>query len=328
MAFAQGDRLSSHPPRAPSRLALIVSADTWSADALQSVLEPGGYRVLRTSAGAETLEVVAGAEPDVILVAAGSTHDDAVELCRRLRQEAAIAVGTAVIMIAVAPATLAQRLAGLRAGAWDVLALPMNAEELVARVDAYVSVKLEADRTRAEGLLDRVSGLYAVRGVEYRARELMADASRHHLALACVVLGVDVRRKEEPVGEGDPIASTRVQRHVAKVLHSHGRLSDIIGRWSHAEFAVLAPGTHAAGAARLAERLGQMVEASPPPIGVVMPPLVVRAGYEAVDDAGATPLRAQDLLERAQNALQSARVANSLPRIRRYSPDTSHHASP
>jgi PleD family two-component response regulator len=328
VAFVEGDSVSSHPPQASSRLALIVSADEWCANALQSVLEPGGYRVLRTSADAPTAEVVVGAEPDVILVAVGSPYGDVVELCRRLRQEAAIAVGTAVIIVAVAPTSLAQRLAGLRAGAWDVLTLPMNAEELLARLDTYVGVKLEADRTRAEGLLDTVSGLYAVRGVEYRARELMADASRHHLALACVVLGADLPLEEEPEGAKDPVASTRVLQHVAKVLHSHGRLSDVIGRWNHTEFAVLAPGTHAAGAARLAQRLGEAVEASPPPPGVFMSPLEVRAGYEAVDDASATPLRAQDLLARARTAFERARVETNLPRIRRYTPDGPYQASP
>jgi diguanylate cyclase (GGDEF)-like protein len=328
VAFVEGDTVSSHPPWLSSRLALLVSIDDWCADALQSVLEPAGYRVLRTSGGAHTAEVVVGAEPDVILVAVGSPDGDVVELCRRLRQEASVAVGTAVIMITVAPTSVAQRLAGLRAGAWDVLTLPMNAEELLAKLDAYVGVKREADRTRAEGLLDKVSGLYAVRGVEYRARELLADASRHHLALSCVVLGVDPQLEQRPVEASDPVASTHLLQHVAKVLHSHGRLSDVIGRWNHTEFAVLAPGTNAAGAAKLAHRLGRVVEASPPPPGVVMSALQVRAGYEAVDDAGATPLRAQDLLARADTALQRARVDTGLFRVRRYSPDPPYQASP
>jgi PleD family two-component response regulator len=326
VAFAEGDTLSSHPPLSASRLALIVSADEWCADTLQSVLEPGGYRVVRAAADAPTLGVVVGANPDVIVVAVSSPHGDVVELCRRLRREASIAVGTAVVMVAVAPTSLAERLASLRAGAWDVLALPMNAEELLARLDTYVGVKREADGVRAEDLLDHVSGLYAVRGVEYRARELLADASRHHLALACVVLGVDPELEQEPVGANDPAASTRVLQHVATVLHTHGRLSDIIGRWNHTAFAVLAPGTNAAGAAQLAHRLGQVVEASQPPPGVFMSPLEVRAGYEAVDDAGATRLRAQDLLARAGTALQRARVETSLPRIRRYSPDIGDQA--
>ena len=61
--------MSSHPPRPTTHhLALIVSTDDWCADAVQSVLEPGGYRVLRTSGTAQTAEVVAGAEPDVILI--------------------------------------------------------------------------------------------------------------------------------------------------------------------------------------------------------------------------------------------------------------------
>jgi len=327
LATAQGDILSSHPPRLPSRLALVVGADGWCADALQSVLEPAGYRVLRTSDRAEAIEVAVGSEPDVIVVAAGSPHEESVALCRALRHDASIAVGTPIFMIAGAPVSLAQRLAVLRAGAWDVLALPMNAEELLARLDACVGVKQEADRTRAEGLLDRLSGLYAPRGVEYRARELLADASRQHLALACVILAADPRAEADPMGDS-PAGSTRVLQHVAKVLRSQGRLSDIIGRWNESEFAVLAPGTRAAGAARLAQRLGQVIETTPVPPGLVIPPLEVRAGFEAVDDAGAAHFRPQDLLTRASAALQRARAEGGLPRIRRYTPDMSYQALP
>lgn len=292
---------------------------------MQSVLEPGGYRVLRRVSDVPAAEFQVGAEPDVILVAAGSHHGDAVRLCRQLRQEASLGVGTAIIMVAVAPTSLAQRLVALRAGAWDVLTLPMNAEELVARLDAYVGVKWEADRARAQDLLDRVSGLYAVRGVEYRARELLAEASRHHLALACVVLGADPQGEADPGGEKERVGSTRVQQHVAKLLHQHGRLSDVIGRWNDAAFAVLAPGTDAAGAARLADRLGRLVEANPPP-GALPSSLTVHAGYEAVDDVGATPILARDLLARAHAALTWARVDPRMPRIRRYSPERPHQA--
>ena len=329
MSFAEGDTLSSPQPRPASRVALIVGADGWCADALHSVLEPAGYGVLRARVDTQTLEIVVGAAPDVILVAVGSAHDDVAELCRRLRQEASSAGGgTAVIMVAVAPTSLAQRLAGLRAGAWDVLTLPMYTEELLARLDACVSVKLETDRIRTEGLLDTASSLYAARGVEYRARELLADASRHRLPLACVVLGANRQIGEETADPADAVAATRVVQHVAKVLRTHGRLSDIIGRWTDTQFAVLAPGTDAAGAVRLAQRLGQAVETSPPPPGAALPRLHLRAGYEAVSDAGATHLRAQDLLARAQAAFQAAQGEISFPRIRRYTPDRPSAAAP
>jgi diguanylate cyclase (GGDEF)-like protein len=284
------------------------------------VLAPAGYWVVRTSDDVQSPE--AGGGWDIILVA--SPHTEAVEVCRRLRREAAIASGTPVVIISTAPAILEHRLAGLRAGAWDVLAFPLNAQELLARIDGFVSVKVEADRVRTEGLLDSFSGLYAIRGVEYRARELLADAERNHLALACVVLGAEFEGEMDPAGTHDAALSARVLQHVAKVLRTHGRLSDVIGRYSDTEFAVLAPGTRALGAARLAQRLAWLVETRTSPDGD-LPPMRVRGGYEAVDDASVARVRAQDLLTRAHAAFRTARVETSLPHIRQYAPAMAYH---
>lgn len=310
-----GEILSSHQPRPSVRRALIVGADEWCGGALASILAPAGYDVVQAADDAPAPEVGAGGEWHIILV--GSPQADAVETCRRLRQDATIPAGTPIVIVSGAPAVLEHRLAGLRAGAWDVLAFPLNAQELIARIDGFVGVKVEADRVRTDGLLDTVSGLYAARGIEYRARELLAEAERHHQSLACVVLGVDPRPEQDTPG------GARVLQHVAKVLRNHGRLSDVIGRWSETEFAVLAPGTRAIGAARLAQRLAWLVETRTP-AGWDVPPVTVRGGFEAVDDAGATRVRAQDLLTRAYTALQTACVETSLPHIRQYTPAMSH----
>jgi DNA-binding response OmpR family regulator len=112
--------------------------------------------VRRASDDAQVVEGGAGGDWDVILVA--SPHGDAVEVCGRLRHGAAIEAGTPIIIIAAAPTTLEHRLAGLRAGAWDVLALPIDAQELMARIDGFVSVKRDADRVHTDGLVDKVSG--------------------------------------------------------------------------------------------------------------------------------------------------------------------------
>ena len=312
--FTWGETLSSQQPRPSVRRALIVGADEWFGGALASILAPAGYDVVQAADDAPVPDAGAGGEWHVILVA--SPQNAAVETCRRLRQDATIPAGTPVIIVSAASALIEHRLAGLRAGAWDVLTFPLNAQELVARIDGFVSVKLEADRARTDGLLDRVSGLYAVRGIEYRARELLGEAERHHLSLACVVLGVNPRPEQGAPG-------ARVVQHVAKVLRTHGRLSDVIGRCSETEFAVLAPGTRAIGAARLAQRLAWLVETRTA-AGSDVPPVKLRGGFEAVDDAAATRVRAQDLLTRAYTAFQTACVETSLPHIRQYTVAMSH----
>jgi len=80
---------------------------------------------------------------------------------------------------------------------------------------------------------------------------------------------------------------------------------------------VLAPSTAPDGAVKMAHRLTRALEtAGPRPAG--LPPLLVRAGYEAVADLHATPLAPDRLLEHAGAALIQARTPGNAERIRAY----------
>jgi len=207
-----------------------------------------------------------------------------------------------------------QRTGALRAGAWECIAPPHEADEILLKIGAYVRAKLDADRARAEGLLDPITGLYNRQGLARRARELGSQAFREHGALACVVIALDVEATA-PASEG---AGHIVVRCV-HALKSSARLSDVVGRLSPTEFAVLAPGTDAAGARRLAERLASTVQASaggvPAPAAEPgappLPPLRVRCGYEAVANVGYAPIEPVDLLVRASTALRTGRAEGS-----------------
>jgi len=283
------------------------------------VLQPRGYRVLRASSGGETLELARSGRLDVALVASALPDRDGLEVCRALRQEALITPSTPIILLASTAATREQRLAGLRAGAWDRLDLPLDADELLLKLDAYMLAKQDGDRARRGAFVDVVSGLYNAWGVARRARELVADAWRRHAALACVMLAVDVQPEAAPDAEA---RSSVVRHHAASLLHARGRASDAIGWWDGPHFAVLAPATEAEGAAQLARRLSQAIEMAPPPQPRDAPPLslAVRAGYEVVHDVHATPLEPETLLARATSALHQARAEPRGARIRAYSP--------
>src|SRR5881396_955432 len=90
-----------------------------------------------------------------------------------------------------APARSAASRSRWATGAWDCLGLPLDTEELLLKLETFMHVKLEADRVREEGSIEDTSGLYTARGLERRARELVADAFRRHAALACVALAAE-----------------------------------------------------------------------------------------------------------------------------------------
>ncbi len=283
------------PPRTPfarSPVALLANTGTWLNQALDSMLEPLGYRVLSVATGRELLDRAPTARPDVILMDANLQDLDSITVCRTLRQHRAVSWHTPIFMITSTPATKQQRLAALEAGAWDYLSLVINSEELALKLDAFVRVKLETDRALEEAAVEPASGLYTMRGLERRARELVSDAF--------------------------PLAAPPVAvAYAGAILQARGRASDAIGRLGRSEFAVLAPSTAPDGAVKMAHRLTQALEtAGPRPAG--LPPLLVRAGYEAVADLHATPLAPDRLLEHAGAALIQARTPGNGERIRAY----------
>ena len=296
------------PQRAPFiRIPVVVvaHAGTWLTRALDSMLAPQGYRVLSVASGRELLEQAPELGPDVVLLDANLQDVDSIVVCRRLRLHRAVSWHTPVIMITSTPATKQQRLAALEAGAWDYLSLGLNAEELLLKVDAFTRVKLETDHVLEEDT-EPESGLYTKRGLERRARELVSDAFRRHAPLACVALSV----------EADATASPVVVDFASRLLQASGRASDAIGRAASGEFLVLAPSTAPPGAAQMARRLSQAIERGPRPAG--LPPLEVRAGFEAVVDLHETPLDPASLLGHASVALGRARSAGNGSRIQRY----------
>lgn len=281
------------------------------------MLAPQGYRVLSVPSGRELLEQAPALGPDVVLLDANLQDVDSIVVCRRLRQQRSVSWHTPVIMITSTPATKQQRLAALEAGAWDYLSLGLNAEELLLKVDAFTRVKLETDHVLEEDT-ESASGLYTQRGLERRARELVSDAFRRHAPLACVALSVEPEARQ--AAPGTAAASPAVVDFASRLLQASGRASDAIGRagagGGRGEFLVLAPSTAPVGAEQMARRLSQVIESGSRPAG--LPPLEVRAGFEAVVDLHATPLDPASLLGHASVALGRARAAGNGSRIRRY----------
>src|SRR6266478_2987014 len=194
------------PPTQPSPLILLAIRDEVLLRSLESVLEPGGFRI----------------------VPAGDP-----------------ASAAAIVLIRRGYPTRREQLEALRAGAWDLRGDPLDPEDLVLRLGVFVQAKLEVERVGAEGLLDRASGLYNTAGMERRSQELATLSVRQHLPLSCIVF-------RDGNGEGDGVAAA---------FKHEGRISDAIGRTGPREFAVFAPATDAAGAARLIKRLGGTVAA-------------------------------------------------------------------
>jgi diguanylate cyclase (GGDEF)-like protein len=297
-----------------SALALVVDA---GQDGVPRILEQAhepAQAVLSERTAHHARERARTAQPDLIVVATVLPGNGELELCAALRDDRRLPSSTPIFLTFSEPASREQRLAALHAGAWECIAPPHDPEEIVVKANAYVRAKREADRSRTEGLIDPQTGLYNRQGLARRARELGSAAVRNHSALACVVLALDLDATGLAAGEE---ADGAVGRGV-HTLQSTARRSDVMGRLGPTEFAVLAPGTDAAGARRLAERLAsslQVAMVSGAATGLV--PLGVRFGYEAVSNLGYAPVEPIELLVRASTALRTGKAEAGGP-IRRF----------
>src|ERR1700752_1706207 len=167
-------------------LVFLANADKWLTESLESVLTQGGYRVITTAKRQQVLEMARRQLPDAILLDLGLDQraSDNLTLCRALRADGTISRPTPIIVMAAGPALRAQQLDALRAGAWELRGDPLDMEELILRLGAYVQGKLEIDRLGGEGLVDRASGLYNDAGINRPSEEMAACTTRQGLPLA------------------------------------------------------------------------------------------------------------------------------------------------
>jgi PleD family two-component response regulator len=277
----------------PQPLILLAGSEHSQVRELEKILPAGGYAVLTAKDEQETLDHARSRRVHGIVVDA-SLAPPGYALCHALRSDPAVSLATPIILTHPTPPTRAEQIEAWRAGAWDLRGEPLDPEEFLIRLSVFVPAKLELDRLSGECLVDRVSGLYNPEGLERRAAELAALATRQGLSLACAVF--------RPAG---PLPGRGAADQLAMAFKVVGRASDAIGRTGQTEFAVFAPGTNTWAAARLVRRLSDSVVRKFS-YGVVQPrgrPVAVTAGYTATQ--AAHHISPSLLLAKARNALEA-----------------------
>ncbi|HEX8716320.1 MAG TPA: response regulator [Gemmatimonadaceae bacterium] len=292
---------ASRPP-----LVLLANDQEWSARSLESILGPNGYAVLRAYTGKQVIELARTAQPDLVIVDFRLPDMGAIEVCRSLYGDPHFSSSTPIVVTTSGAADRDKRLASHRAGAWEFVGQPIDGEALLLKLDAFMRSKREADRLRSESLLDPITGLYNMRGLVRRAREISAEAQRLRAPISCVAfspLPASVDHADRPFNGHTEL----VVEHLSALVRRSGRVSDAIGRIGPTDFAIIAPATGRPGAVRMMERLQEMIDAEPPSPGDPACAVKIRAGYCAVPDFSESSVDAVEMLLRATAALRYLR---------------------
>ena len=118
---------------------LVVDDTPANVRLLEAILTTHGHTVLAATSGAEALDIVEGdAPPDLVLLDIQMPGLNGFDVCRRIRDNDALAM-LPIIMITAAGG--AEKLAALECGADDFIPRPFDQAELLARVRSLLRIK-------------------------------------------------------------------------------------------------------------------------------------------------------------------------------------------
>lgn len=161
----------------------------------------------------------------------------------------------------------------------------------------------QADRLAQLSITDALTGLHNARALEERLRHELARSTRYRQPLSLLLIDLDgLKVINDRLGHD---AGDRALRHIAVVIQSQLRFSDLGARWGGDEFALLAPNTGAMAAAALAERVRSLVANDP--AGRFVPPVTISIGIATFDPDQDIGVDRVTLMRTADSALYEAK---------------------
>ena len=126
---------------------LVVDDTPENVRLLEAVLVPSGYEVLTATSGQEALDLVATAQPDLVLLDIVMPTMDGYTVCKALRANDETAV---LPVIMVTSGFGPEKTKAIEAGADDFIPKPFNHTELLTRVRSLLRIKRYHDTSQAQ----------------------------------------------------------------------------------------------------------------------------------------------------------------------------------
>ncbi len=182
----------------------------------------------------------------------------------------------------------------IKHGANDFLNKPVIAEEFYSRVNQNLEMLELVERIRDSANRDYLTKLFNRRYFFDLGRSLHANAKRHHAPLSVAMVDIDFFKKINDTHGHD--AGDKALVHMAEILTSRFRDSDIVARFGGEEFCILAPEMKSDKILEVFEGLRKAIEASPALCDGISIPFTVSIGLCA---------RMEDSLEKMINQADS-----------------------
>ena len=248
---------------------------------------------------------------DLVIVNAAARAFDGLRLAAQLRSDEATR-GLPILAV-VDFDDRPKVVKALDLGVNDILARPIDPEELAARARTQIRRKRYTDYLRDNldqslelAVTDQLTGLHNRRYMQGRLDALMRRAAAGGEAVACLVIDIDhFKNVNDSLGHA---VGDEVLREFAVRLASNVRAIDLPVRFGGEEFVVVMPDTGIEVARRIAERIRLHVAGSPFRVlgGEELLTVTISIGVAASLGPDDTP---QALLQRADEAMYEAKSA-------------------
>lgn len=133
--------------RSPPRI-LVVDDNPMNVEILEARLAAQGYEILTAGDGEQALALAREQHPDLILLDVMMPGVDGIEVCRRLKADAALPF--IPVILVTAKADPQDVVAGLEAGGDEYLPKPVDHAALVARVKSMLRIKALHDTAQEQ----------------------------------------------------------------------------------------------------------------------------------------------------------------------------------
>jgi putative two-component system response regulator len=160
---------------------LVVEDDLRLREVLGEQLTALGHRVSTAASAEAAVQMLEVIQPDLILTDVHMGAMSGIELCARVKSDPRSQLIPVIVLTARADRDA--RVAGLRAGADDFFAKPVDSLELRTRVAALLRVKFLLDQ------LERAEGVIATLGLTIEARDPYTGGHCERLARYAAALG-------------------------------------------------------------------------------------------------------------------------------------------
>ena len=118
---------------------LLVDDDPTNLDILRETLGGPNYRLFMARSGEEALKVARRVQPLIVLLDVVMPGIDGYETCRRLKEDPETRDAAVIFLSALNSPT--DKVRGFEAGAVDFITKPVQAEEVIARVNTHLRIQ-------------------------------------------------------------------------------------------------------------------------------------------------------------------------------------------